>query len=243
MTVDTANTIRIHNFNTLIKNNLNDVLSYLTENCNDEINYFFLGHQKYEPIWELQKVIHQKRIDNEIHDVVLFVEHEHVYTFGKNANQNHLLPTYPSDANVIQIDRGGDITYHGPGQLVGYPIIDLHNYKMSVSWYMRTLEQSIINTLLEYNIISNTNDNLTGVWVEDEKICAMGVRLAKWVTMHGFALNNKPNMHYFEGMIPCGIFEHGVTSIFDLTKKEFKLLDLAQTVGNYLHLYLMKERI
>jgi lipoyl(octanoyl) transferase len=211
-------------------------------NNDNEINYYFLGRQQFTPIWELQETIHQKRIHNEINDVVLLLEHEHVYTFGKNADQNHLLPSYPSDTDVVQIDRGGDVTYHGPGQLIVYPIIDLHNYKLSVSWYMRTLEQTIIDVLSQYNIQSQRNDKLTGVWIEDEKICAMGVRLAKWVTMHGLALNNNPNMQYFDGMIPCGIFECGVTSIYEINQQAKTIIDLATEVGNLLHSHLMKER-
>ncbi|MBT5078813.1 MAG: lipoyl(octanoyl) transferase LipB, partial [Candidatus Marinimicrobia bacterium] len=146
----------------------------IQNNCAEKVNYFWLGTQLYEPIWDLQKKIHSLRKDDEIKDVFLLLEHDHVYTFGKNANHDHLLPTYPSEAEVVQIDRGGDITYHGPGQLVGYPIVDLHGYEKSVSWYMRTLEAVIIDTLKKIEINADRKDDLTGVWVEDEKICAMG---------------------------------------------------------------------
>lgn len=207
-----------------------------------EIQYFWLGKQPYTPIWELQKQLHAQRVAGEIPDVVLLLEHDHVYTFGKNAETNHLLDSYPTDAEVVQIDRGGDITYHGPGQLVGYPIVDLHHYKMSVSWYMRTLEKTIINTLAELSIKSKRRESLTGVWVEDEKICAMGVRLAKWVTMHGFALNLNPDMKYFDGMIPCGIFEYGVTSIQDFNIN-LDMIDLAQLITENFSRLFLEERI
>ncbi len=179
----------------------------------NSIQYFWLGQQSYYPIWELQKELHAKRVGGEICDVVLLLEHDHVYTFGKNADRNHLLDSKPQNADVIQIDRGGEVTYHGPGQLVCYPIIDLHDYKMSVSWYMRRLENVVIQFLEDSGIKSLQKAGLTGVWVNDDKICAMGVRLSKWVTMHGFALNINPDMNYFDGMIPCGIFEYGITSL------------------------------
>ena len=179
------------------------------------IQYFWLGRKPYRPIWELQKQLHNKRVSNEIPDVVLLLEHDPVYTFGKNANTDLLLDSKPQDAEVVQIDRGGQVAYHGPGQLMGYPIMDLHNYRMSVSWYMRSLEGVIINCLKQLGVKSARKENLPGVWVADEKICAMGVRLSRWVTMHGFALNLAPEMKYFDGMIPCGIFNYGVTSLHD----------------------------
>ena len=193
--------------------NLNTIWQYLDSTSN--IQYFWLGRQPYRTIWELQKKLHRQRVAGEIPDLVLFLEHNHVYTLGKNADSDLLLDSKPHDADVIQIDRGGQVTYHGPGQLVGYPILDLHNYEMSVSWYMRSLESVIINSLQQLGLASSRKDDLPGVWVGDEKICAMGVRLSRWVTMHGFALNLEPDMKYFDGMIPCGIFNYGVTSIHD----------------------------
>ena len=207
-----------------------NLLTDIQENSNEKVNFFWLGIQAYAPIWELQKAIHALRKDGEINDVFLLLEHDHVYTFGKNANHDHLLPTYPLEADVVQIDRGGDITYHGPGQLVGYPIIDLHGYEKSVTWYMRTLEAVIISTLGKLGILADRKEDLTGVWIEDEKICAMGVRLSRWVTMHGFALNLNPEMRFFDGMIPCGIFEHGVTSIKDYIEIDLSVYGLAKLV-------------
>jgi len=205
------------------------------------IQYFWLGQQPYHPIWVLQKQLHAKRVLGEIPDIVLLLEHDHVYTFGKNADTNHLLDSKPSDTEVIQIDRGGEVTYHGPGQLVCYPIIDLHNYQMSVSWYMRTLENVIIHCLKEFGIESEQKDGLPGVWVDDDKICAMGVRLSKWVTMHGFAFNLNPDMTYFAGMIPCGIFEHGVTSLKEL-EVEYQLETILNSIVNLFNYFLLKKR-
>ncbi len=189
------------------------IKNYSDKFNNSKLIFEWLGKVSFNSAWRYQQELHQNRVENKINDTVLLLEHDHVYTFGKNADTNHLLPTYSRDADVVQIDRGGDITYHGPGQLVVYPIIDLHNYKMSVSWYVRSLEKIIIHTLSDFNIKSERREGLTGVWVEDEKIAAIGVRLSKWVTMHGFAINLNPDMSFFDGMIPCGIFEYGVTSV------------------------------
>ena len=175
-----------------------------------------LGHRPYQEVWDLQKEMQAKRINTEIEDTLILVEHEPVYTLGKNADENHLLQNRDESVGVFQIERGGDITFHGPGQLVGYPILDLSNYKKSVSWYMRTLEQVTIDVLDEFGITANRIEGLTGVWVGDEKIAAQGVRISRWVTMHGFALNVNPDLSFYDGIIPCGIFDHGVTSMEQL---------------------------
>jgi lipoate-protein ligase B len=187
------------------------------------LNFHDLGLSPYQQTWDLQKTLQSRRINNEIEDTVLLVEHEPVYTFGKNADDNHLLQNYPDDVQVFHIERGGDVTFHGPGQLVGYPIIDLHNYKKSISWYMRSLEDVIIDTLDHYGIAASRKDGLTGVWVNDEKIAALGVRISRWVTMHGFALNVNTDLHYYTGIIPCGIFEYGVTSMQKILGKEMEM--------------------
>ena len=187
------------------------------------LNFRDLGLSPYQQTWDLQKTLQSRRINNEIEDTVLLVEHEPVYTFGKNADDNHLLQNYPDDVQVFHIERGGDVTFHGPGQLVGYPIIDLHNYKKSISWYMRSLEDVIIDTLDHYGIAASRKDGLTGVWVNDEKIAALGVRISRWVTMHGFALNVNTDLHYYTGIIPCGIFEYGVTSMQKILGKEMEM--------------------
>ncbi len=227
--------IRPSNLNTvsvlLDNRNISDMTELIRARSEERLNFFWLGRQAYQPVWELQKSLHRLRVDDEIQNVVLLLEHSHVYTLGKNADRNHLLPSHPGDARVVQTDRGGDVTYHGPGQLIGYPIIDLHNYKMSVSWYMRTLEQIVIDVLSGYGISAGRKDGLTGVWVGDDKICAMGVRLSRWVTMHGFALNLKPDMRYFDGMIPCGIFQYGVTSIADHYRGNLTLEELANRIA------------
>ena len=189
-----------------------------------------LGLCAYDEVWNLQKEIQAQRIAGESEDTLLLVEHEPVYTLGKNADKNHLLQHYPDNIQIFQIERGGDITFHGPGQLVGYPILDLHNYKKSVSWYMRSLEQVIINTLQKYGIKGEQKEDLTGVWIKDKKIAAFGVRISRWVTMHGFALNVNTDMQYYEGIIPCGILEYGVTSMEKLLNHEVNMKDVKNTL-------------
>ena len=182
----------------------------------DQIIIQDLGQRPYQEVWAYQKEIQAKRIAGEIEDTFLMVEHEPVYTLGKNANENHLLQSRDQSVDVFNIERGGDITFHGPGQLVGYPILDLSNYKKSISWYMRTLEQIIIDTVSEFGIEAKRIEGLTGVWVGDEKIAALGVRIRRWVTMHGFSINVNTDLTFYDGIIPCGIFDHGITSMEQL---------------------------
>ena len=203
--------------------------SILNQLDNNKINYVHLGRQNYQIAWNLQKKIHQLVKDNKLPDVVLFLEHDNVYTFGKNADRDFLLNSHPK-ADIVQTDRGGEVTYHGPGQLIGYPIFNLNHYKKSITWFMRSLESVIIKSLNEYGIKSSRKDGMPGVWVDDEKICAMGVRISRWVTMHGFALNINPNMKYFDGMIPCGIQSYGVTSLSEILNKDFSHKDLVKII-------------
>jgi len=177
------------------------------------IDILDLGLSPFKEVWDLQKELVKKRQNGQIKDTLILAEHEPVYTLGKNANENHILQNSPRDVKTYQIERGGDVTFHGPGQLVGYPIMDLHNYNKSISCYMRNLEQLIIDTLAEFRVTAERKDGLTGVWVGDEKIAALGVRVTRWITMHGFALNVSPDLTYYSGIIPCGIFEYGVTSM------------------------------
>ena len=210
---------------------------------NKKIEILDLGMQAYKESWIFQKELLNKRSNNEINDTLIFVEHEPVYTLGKNADENHILQNYPENVQTFHIERGGDVTFHGPGQLVGYPILDLRNYKKSISWYMRSLEEVIIDTLLEFNIKAVRKDRLTGVWYKDEKIAALGVRVSKWITMHGFSLNINPDLNYYKSIIPCGIFEYGVTSMskildtnidLELVKGILKIKFLDQFNNNHL---------
>ena len=181
-----------------------------------KVNTMDLGKRSYGEVWNLQKKMQIKRMAGEIDDLLILVEHDPVYTLGKNADVNHLLQSRDRTIEVFNVERGGDITFHGPGQLVGYPIIDLANYKKSVSWYMHSLEQLTIEVLSEFEILAKRVKGLTGVWVGDKKIAAQGVRLTRWVTMHGFSINVNTDLSYYNGIIPCGIFDRGVTSMEEL---------------------------
>lgn len=198
---------------------------------NKVVELYDLGRQPYQRVWDLQKAIQQRLINQKRkfqrgdqpntslpndNDVLLFVEHPHVYTLGKSGDSSHLLKELTEladvDADYIEVDRGGDITYHGPGQIVGYPILDLDRHFTDIHKYMRYLEEAVIRTCAEYNISAGRIEGLTGVWVDDAKICAMGVRCSRWVTMHGFALNVNVDLNYFNHIIPCGIADKDVTS-------------------------------
>ena len=176
-----------------------------------------LGRQPYRPVWSFQRELQRRRIDQEIPDTLLLVEHDPVYTIGKNGSENHVIAGNAELASrgidVVAVDRGGDVTYHGPGQMVGYPIFDLHQHRQSISWYMRELEGVFITLLAEMEIAAARKPDYTGVWIGDDKILAMGVRISRWVTMHGFAFNIEPDLAHFGGIIPCGIFHMGVTSL------------------------------
>lgn len=187
-------------------------------------NIIDLGISEFKDTWNLQKELQEKRILGEIEDQLILVEHPAVYTLGKNASKEHILKR-KEGVSVIQTDRGGNITFHGPGQLVGYPILDLNFYKRSITWYMRELEQLMIDVLKEYGIEGSTKKGLTGTWVKDHKIAALGVRISRWVTMHGFSLNINPDLNYYQDIIPCGIKGYGVTSMAMIMGEEVPSVD------------------
>ena len=186
----------------------------------DELLVMDLGKKDYKETWDLQKELQRKRIDDQINDVLILVEHPPVYTLGKNADNDNLIATEKFLKNqgiqVYNIDRGGDITYHGPGQLVGYPIFNIREMDLGIKDYVHNVEQALIEILKDYDINGERIENLTGVWIGKEKIAAIGIRVSRWVTMHGFALNVKPDLAKFGGIIPCGISDKGVTRMIDL---------------------------
>ena len=191
-------------------------------------NILDLGLSDYNDTWKLQKKLQSKRILGEIEDHLLLVEHPPVFTLGKNASKQHIINN-SEDVSIIQTDRGGNITFHGPGQLVCYPILDLNHYKRSITWYMRELEQLIIDVLVDYDIKASRKKGLTGTWVKDKKIAALGVRISRWVTMHGFSLNINPDLNFYKNIIPCGIKEYGVTSMAKIMGNEVPSMDEVKT--------------
>jgi lipoyl(octanoyl) transferase len=183
-----------------------------------------IGRTKYADAWTLQQKMLTLRQSGALEDILLLTEHEHVYTFGKGSDNNHLLASEEElkagGVDVFHIDRGGDVTYHGPGQIVGYPIFDLHNYFLDIHRYLRSIEEVIIQALAKFGIIAGREKDMTGVWVQGEKIAAIGVKVSRWVTMHGFALNVNSDLAKFNRIIPCGIFHKGVTSMQQVLHKE-----------------------
>lgn len=199
----------------------------------EKVKLIDLGLKDYKDTWDFQEQLFQEIINQKIinrqesksiktNNYFLFVEHPHVYTLGKSGDLSNLLLTEDQlrekGATFYKINRGGDITYHGPGQIVGYPILDLDNFFTDIHKYLRFLEEVIILTLSEYNLKAERSAGETGVWLDvntpfARKICAMGVRTSRWVTMHGFALNVNTNLGYFDNIIPCGIKGKAVTSL------------------------------
>ena len=202
-----------------------------------------LGFKKYKSVLSLQKKLQKQRIAGNTQDTLILVEHEPVYTLGKNANKHHLLQSRDKSVEVHRIERGGDVTFHGPGQLVGYPILDLRNYKKSVSWYMRTLEELTIRVLKEFDIKGSRIKGLTGVWVGNKKIAAQGVRISRWVTMHGFSINVCPQLSYYDGIIPCGIFDYDVTSMQECLNKKLSVKKIKNSVSEiFLELFISRNK-
>ena len=198
--------------------------------ANTALDIIRLGRKAYDEVWDRQKRLVDERRLGTVPDTLILVEHDPVYTLGKNSNENHLLRSRDKHIPVYQIERGGDVTFHGPGQLVGYPILDLHHHRLRVSWYMRTLEEMLIQTLGQFSIEARRRSGLTGVWVGEEKIAALGVRLSRWVSMHGFALNVNTDLKFFDGIIPCGIFEYDVTSMSQILGKEVSMVEVEETL-------------
>ena len=203
---------------------------------NNQVIFKDLGILDYKACWDYQESlfndtvaqkIANRNLDLESHiqtkNYLLFVEHPHVYTLGKSGDTSHLLinenELEEKEATYYKINRGGDITYHGPGQLVGYPILDLDHFFTDIHKYLRLLEETIILTLDEYGIKAGRSKGETGVWLDADdtfkarKICAMGVRCSRWVTMHGWGFNVNSNLDYFKNIIPCGIQDKAVTSL------------------------------
>jgi lipoyl(octanoyl) transferase len=207
----------------------------MVSNPNKEVYFKDLGLIDYQEAWGYQEDIFNKIISIKVNNrslpdndqektpnYLLTCTHPNVYTLGKSGKENNLLIDEDAlqsiDASFYKINRGGDITFHGPGQIVVYPILDLYNFFTDIHKYLRFLEQAVIETLAEFGIVAGRMDGLTGVWIGMEspnprKICAMGVRASRWVTMHGLALNVNTDLSYFKNIVPCGITDKAVTSI------------------------------
>lgn len=208
----------------------------MNSKINKQTQFIHLGIIDYQLAWDLQENVFKKTVDLKISNrkvddksqeltpnYLMFCQHPHVYTLGKSGDHNNLLlnddQLKEKGASYYKINRGGDITYHGPGQIVGYPILDLDNFFTDIHRYLRYLEEAVILTLNEFGLPSGRIDGLTGVWLDHHdhskarKICALGVKSSRWVTMHGFAFNVNTDLNYFNNIIPCGIDDKDVTSM------------------------------
>ena len=217
---------------------------------NKKVQFIDWGLVDYQEAWDRQEEIfaktlaikHDNRVNNttlETPNYLIFTEHPHVYTLGKSGHMEYLLldeeGLKEKNATFYKINRGGDITYHGPGQIVGYPILDLDNFFTDIHLYLRTLEEAIIMTLAEYGIEAGRYPGYTGVWLDPDnekarKICAMGVRASRWVTMHGFAFNVNADLNYFGNIVPCGIDDKAVTSMHAELGKEINEQEVKEKI-------------
>ena len=221
---------------------------------NKKVNFHDLGKIDYKECWDFQEELFaeilavkssnkKKNKTIETKNYLLFCEHPHVYTLGKSGDEKHLLVNEDylksRGATFHKINRGGDITYHGPGQLVGYPILDLDNFFTDIHKYLRFLEEAVILTLREYGLESERSPGETGVWFDvgtpkARKICALGVKSSRWVTMHGFAFNINSDLSYFGNIIPCGITDKSVTSLKKELGKEMDIDQVKNKVKSHL---------
>jgi lipoyl(octanoyl) transferase len=199
---------------------------------NKILTYCDLDFIDYKEAWDLQQEILLKRVSGEVEDFLFLLEHPNTYTLGKTAHKENLKGSEDylkkNNISVYDIDRGGDITYHGPGQIVGYPIIDLNNWFKDTHKYLRALEEVIIKTCSEYDLSCERNPKHTGVWLGERKIAAIGIKVSRWVTMHGFAFNVNTDLNLFNGIIPCGIQDKSVTSLSKELKKEINIQEVKE---------------
>ena len=221
---------------------------------NKKVNFQDLGKIDYKKCWDFQEELFaeilavkssnkKKNKTVETKNNLIFCEHPHVYTLGKSGDEKNLLVNEDylksRGATFHKINRGGDITYHGPGQLVGYPILDLDNFFTDIHKYLRFLEEAVILTLKEYGLESERSPGETGVWLDvgtpkARKICALGVKSSRWVTMHGFAFNINSDLSYFGNIIPCGIIDKSVTSLQKELGKEMDMREVKNKVKSHL---------
>ncbi len=203
---------------------------------NRSLTYCNLGVMDYQSAWDLQHELYGLRLNNKIGDMLLLLEHPNTYTLGKAADKSNVIASPEfierNGISLFEIDRGGDVTYHGPGQIVGYIIMDLRNWKKDSHLFLRSIESAIMNVCSDYGVSTEREPKYTGVWVNDGKICAIGVKISRWITMHGFAFNVNTNLEIFNGIIPCGIRDKKVTSLEKELHKKINLEEVKEKIVN-----------
>ncbi len=199
------------------------------------LQVYWLGLVRYEVVWDVQRQMVAQRQAGAIGDRLLLLEHPPTVTIGRRGGWNHIMATRQefeaAGVAVYEVDRGGDVTAHGPGQLVGYPILHLKGLRADLHWYLRQLEEVMIRVLDRWDIRAERADGRTGVWVGNEKVGAIGVKVARWVTSHGFSLNVGPDLSLFERIVPCGLAGYGVTSISRLVGYEVPLDEVREVTA------------
>ena len=198
----------------------------------------YLGRTAYADALALQESLHDARKRNEVPDTLLLLEHPHVITLGRAANRDNILADEQTRAEksveLFETGRGGDVTYHGPGQLVGYPIISLAPDRQDVRRYVRHIQEVLVRTARDFGVEAEPRGGeFVGVWVGDEKLAAIGIRISRWVTMHGFAFNVTTNLDYFNLIVPCGIPDHGVTSLAKILNRKIELEAVAEAASKH----------
>ncbi len=210
----------------------------------NQINHLYLGLTNYKDALEFQEFVFNAQLEKlekgeKTANTLILLEHEHVYTLGKSGDIKNLkVPIEETGAEYYETNRGGDITYHGPDQLVGYPIFNLADFNLGVREFVYTLEECVIETVASYGIKCERIDGVSGVWVGADtkvprKICALGIKVSRGITMHGFALNIDPNLSFFENIVPCGLEDKGVTSLKKEVGKEVDMFDLMERLIKY----------
>lgn len=205
------------------------------------VDLLLLDETPYNQVWELQRSIFQDLIEAKANDTLILCEHPPVFTLGRVTEEVNILFTDEVLAKIgaekFEIERGGDVTFHGPGQLVGYPILNLSHFKEDLGWYLRSLEEVIIKTLASYNIIGFRIAGRTGVWVgesnNERKICAIGIKASHWCTMHGFAFNINTDLSYFDHIIPCGISDRGVVNLSELVQEPITVSEVKTRLATF----------
>jgi lipoyl(octanoyl) transferase len=199
-----------------------------------KLNILDLEKKDYKEVWDLQKTIHQKRIDNEIDDTLLLVEHNPVITMGKSGKEDNLLTPFQllkeNGIDFYRIERGGDVTYHGPGQLVGYPIFNIKKGLIGIKPFIEKIEDVIIATLKEFGINGTKKEKMIGVWTDAGKICSIGIAVKRWVSFHGFAFNVNTNLQHFDYIVPCGLRDVTMTSMQKILSNTVSLDKLKESI-------------